>query len=249
MLFERKDGLFVCRFGHLLVRRRVVHGFSTRKGGVSPAPCDSLNLGLNTDDAVDRVRQNRRRFFTAVQQDEDGTVIPVQVHGDRVRAVESPGSVPDTDAVVTDRTGLVLSVQVADCLSIFLLDPVKPAIGLIHAGWRGTAKSIARKTVQKLCDAFGGNPRDILAFIGPSIGPCCYVVGEATATSFDAKYLINGKLDLWQGNEDQLVDAGLKKENIVHSRICTACHPEWFYSHRKSGGKTGRMLAVLGIRE
>jgi len=245
MLFEKRDGLFLGRFGPLLDSGWLVHGISTRKGGVSGAPYDSLNLGLNTDDGEDRVRENRRRFFESVGLDETGLVTPRQVHGDTVRAVDAPGTVPDADAVVTDRRGIILSIQVADCLPVYLIDPVKKAVGLVHAGWRGTGKNIAGKTVMVMNKAFGTNASDLLAFFGPSIGPCCCAVEEDASARFDPSYVRDGRLDLWRCNEDQLLEAGVKSGNVVQSRLCTACHPEWFFSHRASGGKTGRMLAVL----
>jgi hypothetical protein len=249
MLFERSDGLWIGRFGRLLSDQRFIHGFGTRTGGVSRGPYESLNAGTHTNDAPDAVEENRRRFFRAVGMEADRLVAPRQVHGDRVHTAEEPGTVPDTDAAITGRPGLILSVQVADCAAVFLVDAKRRAAGLAHAGWRGTAFQIASKTVQAMTDVFGCNPCDLIAFLGPSIGPCCFTVGSETSGQFHPKYVRDGKLDLWQCNTDQLLQLGLKPERVVSSRLCTACHPEWFYSHRKSGGKTGRMLAVLGIRE
>lgn len=248
MFFERKNGLYIGRFGSLLQYPNLVHGISTRKGGVSMAPYDSLNCGLNTEDNAGHVRENRRRFFDAVHLDENLLVVPEQVHGDHVRVATSSGAVSDTDAVVTRQTALFLSVQVADCLPVFLVDPVRSAVGLVHAGWRSSAKRITFATVLTMNRAFQSNSSDLVALLGPSIGPCCYSVGEETADQFDLRYFRGGRLDLWQCNMDQLLDAGLKQENIVQSRLCTVCHPEWFYSHRASEGKTGRMLAVLGYQ-
>jgi YfiH family protein len=247
MLFEKHGLLFPGRFGPLLERGRFIHAFSTRRGGVSLPPYHELNLGLNTEDRPERVGENRLRFFQAVCIEPNKLVIPNQAHGDFVRLAESPGMIFNTDAVVTNKPGLVLSIEVADCVSVFLIDAEKGAVGLAHAGWRGTAKSIALKTVQLMQKAFGSSPEGMLAFIGPSIGPCCYAVGEDTASAFASRYVQGGKLDLRRANEDQLVNAGLKKANVVQSRLCTVCHPEWFFSHRASGGKTGRMLAVLGL--
>jgi YfiH family protein len=248
MLFEKKNGLFLGRFGALLKSEGVVHAFSTRRGGTSDSPYDSLNLGLNTGDAPERIEENRLRFFNASGVEEDGLVILKQVHGDSVHVAESPGTIADADASITAGPGLFLSVQVADCVSVFLVDPVKKAAGLAHAGWRGTEKAIAAKTAAKMAVAFGCSARDITAFIGPSIGPCCCEVGEETASLFPSRYVVGGRLDLWRANEDQLVDAGLRRENVIQSRLCTACHGEWFFSHRASGGKTGRMLGILGLK-
>lgn len=249
MLFEKNDKLFIGRFGHLLHRHSIIHAVSTRKGGVSAAPYESLNLGINTEDVPQSVRENRSRFLEMLQVKDSQLVIPVQVHGDRVHPALSPGTVPDTDSLVTNQPGLMLSVQTADCLPVFLIDPVKPALGLVHAGWRSAAKRIASKTVRIMAESFGSDPADLLAFFGPSIGPCCCAVGKDTAGQFDPKYIREGRLDLWQCNADQLLESGMRAENIIQSRLCTVCHPEWFFSHRASGGKTGRMLGVLGLRE
>ncbi len=248
MLFEKKNGLFLGRFGALFRSERVDQAFGTRRGGTSDFPYDSLNLGLNTGDAPGRVEENRLRFFNASGVEENSLVIPGQAHGSEVRVAEFPGTIEDADASVTARPGLVLSVQVADCVSVFLVDSGKKAVGLAHAGWRGTEKSIAAKTVGKMTGAFGCSGRDLAAFIGPSIGPCCCTVGPETASLFPSRYINGNKLDLWRANEDQLVDAGLRRENVIQSRLCTVCHGEWFFSHRASGGKTGRMVGILWIK-
>ena len=248
MFFERKGALFVGRFASLFDRADVVHGVSTRKGGVSPSPYDTLNLGTGSGDKASSVEENRRRFWEAMGIDTAQLAIPQQVHGNRIRRVTAPGGYGETDGLISDERGVVLVVQVADCLPIFLYDPRRQAIGLVHAGWRGTASEIASRCVETMESAFGTRPRDLTAFFGPSIGPCCYEVGEEVTHRFPAKYVKGGHLNLWKSNRDQLVGKGMEPDRVEISGLCTACHTEWFFSHRASGGKTGRMLALFGLR-
>jgi len=175
--------------------------------------------------------------------------LPQQVHGDRIIQVDRPGKFPETDGLLTNVSGIALVVQVADCLPIYLYDPAREAIGLLHAGWKGTRLKIASKAVEQMILFFETQPRDLWAFFGPSIGPCCYEVGWEVVRQFSEKYVTEGRLDLWQCNLDQLVDAGVQPERVEMNRLCTVCHPEWFFSHRASGGTTGRMVAIFELRK
>jgi polyphenol oxidase len=247
MIFQKRNGLFIGRFRGLYNRRDFPHGFSMRRGGVSQPPFDTLNLGLNTEDEFTAAEENRRRFWRAMDIDPSLAAVPRQNHGDRIQVVRTPGYFPDTDALITDQPNLFLVVQTADCLPVFLVDPVHRAVGLVHAGWRGTSIQIAAKTVQAMVKEYKTPPEQLEAYLGPSIGPCCYAVGEDVSKEFDASQVRDGKLDLWKANIDQLVSAGVEMRRIEASRLCTACHHEWFFSHRVSGGGTGRMMAVIGI--
>ncbi len=247
MFFEKNRSLFIGRFAPLFRNPVVFHGFSTRKGGVSPKPHDSLNLGSNTHDEGKRVTENRDRFYRAMSIREENAAIPQQVHGDRIVQVEGPGPVPETDGLVTNSPGTALVVQVADCLPVYLFDPHRKAVGLVHAGWRGSRLQIVSKAVAHMGQYLGTNPRDLLAFLGPSIGPCCYDVGAEVGSQFPNKYVTEGRLDLWHCNLDQLTDAGIQPERVSMSRLCTVCHARWFFSHRSSGGNTGRMMAIVGL--
>lgn len=248
MFFERSGSLYIGRFRELFRHRQLVHGFSTRLGGVSDAPFDTLNLGHNTADDQNRVAENRSRFFRALQVSESNIVIPDQVHGDQILSVTKPGSYPETDGILTDMPGLVLTIQTADCVPIYLVDSARPAIGLVHAGWKGTAEGIAAKAIQAMKDEFGSRPENLDVFLGPSIGPCCYEVGRDVAARFGPVYVSGTKLDLWRCNFDLLLLSKVRRERIRIARICTKCHPEWFFSHRASGGETGRMMAAIAIR-
>ena len=249
MFFEKKDDQFLGRFAPLFGDSTIIHGFSARKGGVSDPPCDTLNLGMGTDDLPDRVDENRRRFFHAMRIPLRSAAIPQQVHGNHIARITEPGTYPETDGLMTDVPGIALVVQVADCLPIYLHDPAHKAIGLVHAGWRGTRLKIASKAVREMSCRFETKAQDLRVFFGPSIGPCCYDVGDDVSRHFSKDYLKNGRLDLWKSNHDLLVDAGVRHDRIVVSRLCTVCLPEWFFSHRAGGGKTGRMMAVIGLKD
>jgi len=247
VFLEKRGNLFVGRFPGWFDSAGPVHGFSTRKGGVSVPPYDALNLGLNTEDDPEAVGENIRRFCAAAGIEAGRIAFTSQVHGDRVQAVRDPGVYEAADGLVTDIPGLVLSVQVADCAPVFLYDPVRKAAGIAHAGWKGSVLGIAAKTVLAMSEAFGSRPGDLQAGIGPSIGPCCYEVGADVAEKFPEEYLNGNKLDLWRYNFDLMKRTGIRSGSISVSGLCTRCHPDWFFSHRAESGKTGRMLGVIGL--
>lgn len=249
MFFEKAGSQHIGRFRELFRSRQVIHGFSTRVGGVSQAPYDTLNLGHNTADDPDLVAENRNRFFQALGLSLTQAVIPDQVHGVHVLHVKAPGFYPETDAVVTDTPGLALTIQTADCVPICLVDSTRPAVGLVHAGWKGSVQAIAHKAIRLMHEAFGSRAEKMDAFLGPSIGPCCYEVGVDVTGQFDPIYLEGTRLNLWQYNFDLLVKSGVGRDRIYVARICTKCHSDRFFSHRAGGGKTGRMMAVLAIQK
>ncbi|MBN1779996.1 peptidoglycan editing factor PgeF [bacterium] len=249
MIFRRHLNCWTGLSGPLLAEKQLIHGFSTRRGGASDAPFDSLNLGNHTADKPECVRENRHLFLQSLQLHPDRLVMPVQVHGDRVGIAKAPGEIPDTDAVITNQPDLILSIQVADCVPVFLFDPVSRVIGLVHAGWKGSAGQITEKTVRAMQYHFNSNPDRLRAFVGPSIGPCCYSVQGDTASHFTSRYFRNGSLDLWQVNRDQLTGAGVPEHRIELSGICTKCNSRFFFSYRASGGSTGRMMAVMMLTE
>ncbi len=248
MFFQKINSLYVGRFAPLFGRHGIDHAFSTRKGGASRSPFDTLNLGGSTTDSPDAVYKNRRCFFQALDVRQTDVAIPEQVHAGHVVVVTHPGRFPETDGLVTNKPGVVLTIQVADCLPVYLYDPNKQALGLVHAGWRGSALQIAAKAVRLMQTEYGSRPADLIACLGPSIGPCCYEVGEDVSQHFSSKHFIRNRLDLLSVNSGQLIDSGLQLKNITESRLCTACHAAWFYSYRREKGQTGRMMAVLGLK-
>ncbi|MBF0489763.1 MAG: peptidoglycan editing factor PgeF [Candidatus Omnitrophica bacterium] len=174
-----------------------------------------------------------------------------QVHGDDVLvAKDSPRSAsgcPDADAYVTCQSNLPLAIRTADCVPILFFDPVKHAIGVAHAGWKGTHKEIALKTIERMKNVFGSKPEDIQVVLGPSIQPCCYQVGEEFRQYFPNEIIERaGKLyvDITKSNYKQLLKAGIKKENIKNTGICTCCNPKYF-SFRRDAEKSGRMISLM----
>ncbi len=239
----------------------VVHGFLTRRGGVSPAPWESLNVGGTVGDDVRRVAENRRRAFAALGRRPESAFDVWQVHSAEVirarapRAAEVP---PKADAIITDNPQVTLFMRFADCVPILLVDPVRRAAGMAHAGWKGTVRKTVLETVRAMGEAFGSRPEDLHAGIGPSIDAHHYPVGPEVVERFQAAFgdaapefltSTNGSehLDLWGANRWLLEEAGVKR--IELAGICTACHLEDWYSHRGEGGRTGRFGALIGLRE
>lgn len=254
--------------------RGVKHGVSSRLGGVSEGPYSSLNLGLRTPDDEQSVLANRSRFFDALCASADSVVTGNLTHGNEVsvfrqgqsdqwplaRRPGRPGSdtkipVFDSDAAIGNVPGLTFMVTAADCVPLLFLDRKRGVVSLAHAGWRGTAAGIAVEVVRAMRAEFGSDPADIIAGIGPSIGPCCYTVGEEVLASFAAHgqdpvfAAGNGdlKLDLWSSNERQLEAEGVPLESIENLHLCTSCRTDIFYSHRRENGTTGRFAACIGL--
>jgi YfiH family protein len=248
MFFEKKENLFIGQFQALYSHPALIHGISTRPGGISRGSYSSLNIGPNSSDQPGHIQENRHRFFKAAQLSPDALAIPQQIHGDRIARVFKSGHILETDGLITDTPGIVLSIQIADCLPVFLHDPQTRCIGLVHAGWRGSSRKIASKAVREMQTCFRSNPEDIHAYLGPSIGPCCYQIGSDVADNFSKEYVTQGHLDLWKCNTAQLTERGINPENITISHLCTMCHSDLFFSHRASGNNTGRMMAILGLQ-
>lgn len=175
-----------------------------------------------------------------------------QVHGNRISEVRKPGLIADADGLVTNKFELFLTVAVADCLPIYLWCENPNAIALLHAGWRGSAAGIASRGVRMMNKLFGCESRTIGALLGPAICCSCYQVGPEVARLFDASDLNHDRdsqyfLDLRRVNRRQLEEAGIESGNILIDELCTRCHPELLFSHRREGKETGRMIAVLGM--
>lgn len=225
------------------------HGFTTRTGGVSPAPWDSLNLGGAVGDAPARVEENWRRLEVATGL---GFARVRQVHGARViRADEPCAAAEEADAVVSLRPGLAACVSVADCVPVLLADPGSGAVAAVHAGWRGTLARAAAEGVRALAREAGAPPGRLLAAVGPSIGPCCYEVSADLAERFRLELgeVVGGdgaaRLDLWAANRRVLEEAGLRPERIEVLGRCTSCEGDLFFSHRRDAGRTGRQMAFI----
>jgi YfiH family protein len=244
----------------LLDQLKLVHAIFTRKGGVSDAPWQSLNVGGTVGDEPERVRENRQRSFRALDLNPASIYDVWQVHGREVVFVDKPRR-PDeayyqADIILTDRPGVTLFMRFADCVPIMLYDPRQGVAGLVHAGWRGTVQHAPAAAVQAMQTNYHCQPADIFAGIGPSIGAHHYPVGEEVVRQVQkafgpqAPWFLsqqNGKtnLDLWAANRAVLENCGVK--NIETSRLCTACNPGDWYSHRGESGRTGRFGALITL--
>ena len=230
----------------------VAAAFSTRSGGVSPEPFGSLNLGRSTADAPENVDENRRRFFGALGFSPEQAAIAGQVHSADVKTVDGPGLVLRTDGLVTNTPGLLLCVSAADCASVLLADAEARVVGACHAGWRGCVGGIVAETVRQM-EALGGDPSRMRAFVSPCISAAVFEVGDEVAAHFDPAFVTpkpEGKalVDLKGQLRAQLLALGLDAAHLDVSGGCTVRDADRFFSHRASGGTTGRMMGVIGLR-
>jgi hypothetical protein len=243
----------------------VKHAFTGKSGGVSEGDFSGLNLAFHTGDDPEKVLMNRQLICAALKINPLNLVVPSQVHGDRVVAVNPEhigmgaishtSGIGEADGLVTNYPEIPLMTCYADCVPIMFLDPVKKAIGLSHAGWKGTVKRIGSKTVQAMKKHFNSKLGDILVAIAPAIGPCCYRVKDDVFNMFQGSFGNwndflepagdnSWALDLKKANVQDLLEAGIPKENITISEICTSCC-NLLFSYRRDGGRTGRQGAVL----
>jgi len=249
------------------------HAFSTRRGGVSPLPAESLHLGETEQDGEasrSLVRENRRRFLGSLGLSDWPLRLIRQVHSATVEIVTEPGvspvePPPIADAVATRLPGILLGVQAADCLPLLLADRVTGAVAAVHAGWRGTVGLIVARTLEVMQRSFGTHPSDVLVALGPAIGPCCFEVGPEVAARFEAidpltrTHLLSAptqegkaRLDLNLANLHQLRQAGVREDHVYDCKYCTVCHNDLFFSYRFERGTerpVGRHLAVIGRRQ
>ncbi len=243
----------VFRFANLAVVPGVEHAITTRHGGVSEGRCESLNVSYSVGDAQPNVDENLRRAAETVGARRQDLFSAYQVHGRAVTLVEGDTPIeprPKCDVLVTRSSARTLMLRYADCTPVLLADPRQRAVAVVHAGWRGSAVRASAAAVEALVGAFGTRPADIVAGIGPAIGPCCYEVGGDVFGAFaDRSTLFNGrKLDLWEANRQALVESGVPGESIEVAAICTQCESERFFSHRANGGQpAGRFAALIRL--
>jgi YfiH family protein len=241
------------------------NGFSTRGGGVSDFPENSLNLaGFNEDDAKN-IYENRRRFLK-VFDDNFRLAMVWQVHGDNIKVVNSLDQIGDSeekaDAVISNLPSLLAGAKTADCVPVLIGDPVSGSYAAVHAGWRGTVQSIVAKAVKKLGENYQADPANMVAAIGPAAGCTNYEIGSDVIEAFKENFAGSEKyftatreghalVDLHQANRDQLLAAGLSDDKIFTTPFCTMERPDLFFSYRlekQKYGKTGRLLSVIGRR-
>ena len=267
MLETHRQSLSTFQFHNLSKHNAINHFVSTRIGGLSPPPYESLNLGFHVEDNAKTVLQNRERLAANIGIPLSDFTIPKQIHSGTVTivteemrgkgAADFDTAIEATDAMITDVPRLCLTVLAADCVLVLFFDPQKKVIAAVHAGWRGTVKLAAQKTVETLKQDFNCNPTNLLVGIGPSIGPCHYEVGpEVIAQVADTFGSTNGYItdktpdgkgyfNLWEANKRQVIEAGIPAKNIEVAQICTYCNAHLFFSERHQKGRTGRFGAGI----
>ena len=261
----------VSRFSGWEEYRDIFHFSTTRRGGVSEGSFASMNPGLYTDDDPAAIRRNIELLADTVGFDADLLFMPRQVHKDRIEKIDAAflgfneagrkARLDGVDALMTDLPGVCVAVATADCVPVLLYAPDRKAVAAVHAGWRGTVSGIARKTVFRMIEAYGCDPACMVAGIGPSIGPDAFEVGEEVVEAFFNAGMpmdrilrrnpASGKahIDLWEANRWQLLEAGLSPRRIELAGICTyTCHTTYF-SARRLGIRSGRILSGIGLEE
>lgn len=247
----------------------VKHCFSTRMGGVSEGVFSSMNLSFSRGDDRESVFENFRRLALAMGTDPHNFVFTDQTHTANIKRVHQSDAgsgiykkreYADIDGLITNEKDIVLSTFFADCVPIYFVDPVHKAIGLSHSGWKGTIQKIGEKTILAMQEAFQSKPSELICAIGPSICVKCYEISKDVALEFIKTFpdfykdiLIEKEnekyqLDLWKTNQYILQNAGVKKENIALTNICTCCNPKLLFSHRASHGKRGNLGAFLSLK-
>lgn len=228
---------------------------STRLGGVSLPPYDSMNLGMSVNDLKENVIKNRELFFGKSGIGLHQLVISKQVHDNKVYVANAPVITEGYDALITNQPNVFLAISIADCTPILIYDTKNKAVAAIHAGWKGTVAKIVTNTLQKMQETYGTKGSDCKAYIGACIGYTNFEVGEEVAQHFDVtfkKFDVQKQkwfVDLKSTNKKQLLDFGLIDENIEVSPYCTVKDENLFFSHRRDKGLSGRMMVTIGFVE
>ncbi len=257
MIVSERDGIKYYHFESMM-DSGILQAVFTRIGGISSYPWSTLNLGGTVGDLPQHVAQNLTRILNVSDISLDSLAQIRQIHSSQVILIDRPSDGEfNGDAMITNRPGINLLMRFADCVPIIFFDPLVQAVGIAHAGWKGTVKQVAKHTILKMNQEFGTKPEDLIAGIGPSIGPDHYEVGEdvigevkETFPEHWTELLVSSsggvKFDMWKANQLSLLDAGVKQIEV--SEICTACNINEWFSHRAESGKTGRFAAVVGLR-
>lgn len=266
-----KDNVVYLTFPLLERVEGIVHGFSTRLGGVSEGYEGSMNLSFGREQSRENVEENHRRLAEAIGYCPEQMVFSKQTHTTNVKVVTKKDcgtgytkdrDFDDIDGLVTNEPGVVLTTFYADCVPLLMVDPVHRAIGCSHSGWRGTVADMAKATLDVMNREYGTLAKDVLAAIGPSICQDCYEVSEDVVEQFKTAYseavwpkLFYGKengkyqLNLQEACRQNFMRAGVPEEQISLPDLCTCCNPEFLFSHRAYDGKRGNLAAMLMIKE
>lgn len=267
---NKKDGVLFLTFPSLEKTRLVSHAFSTRVGGVGKGDYATMNFSFTRGDVREDVLENYNRMANALSVEREKMVLSYQTHTTNIRTVTAQDGgkgilterdYRDVDGLITNVPGMTLVTFYADCVPLYFLDPIHQAIGLSHSGWRGTVNRMGQVTLDAMNQEYGSKPEDMIACIGPSICMDCYEIGEEVAIEFEQAFdenyhkdilfnKGNGKyqLDLWKANEIILREAGIPKDNITVTDVCTCCNPELLFSHRKHGERRGNLCAFLSLK-
>jgi YfiH family protein len=267
LIIENEGLKYLCFKPFKKYKEELIHCFTTRIGGVSQNEYSSLNLGINKKDSIENVRENYRKICNAINVDINSLVMSKQVHGknlmkiyeyDDLRDIKEGLSAETFDGFITNKKGITLVTFYADCVPVFFYDSRNKVIALAHSGWRSTVKKIAGEIVSDMVNKFNCSAFNIEVAIGPSIGKCCFEIGEDAYKEFKTEFLnLDKYCDMtgegkWHVNlqeiiRDTLLEQGILEENIFISGICTQCNKEMFFSYRGDNGKTGSMAAFMQL--
>ncbi len=253
------DKMQLLQFESLLNYKDIAHFSTTRTGGFSKNHLAGFNLGYTVGDEPKIVSQNLKLLAGVLAIEKEQMVFPKQTHSANIGIVKnSSDTFLNTDALLTNIPGICIAIRTADCVPVLLFDPVQKVVAAIHSGWKGTIQKIAQRTIKLMQQKFGTNPQNIIAGIGPSIGPDVYEIGAEVVEKFTAEFDQNqiikpiqdsGKafLNLWEANKQILIRADVPESQIEIAEMCTYSHPELFYSARRDGVKCGRLASGIMI--
>lgn len=225
---------------------------STR-GKISSERPFGINMSYSVGDDPKNVDRSRMEFFSSIDIDVATLAIPKQIHSSNIQIIDASGSYPDCDGLITQADDVALVITVADCLPILMFDPQHNVIAAVHAGWRGTVSQIARNAVEQMIKNYRSNPDQLLVYIGPGAGDCCYEIGNDVASQFQNQFVVlrheKKFLDLKKINFHQLLEIGVQKQHIEVCPHCTICEPELFHSYRRDVRRSGRMMATITMQK
>jgi len=260
MIIKEVNHIQYLQFSNLSEFKNITHFSTTRLSGKSEGKLSSFNLGYTVNDNPLIVKSNLDALANIFGFERSQMVSPKQTHSKNIGIVQSTHDIfPDTDALVTNIPGICIFVRTADCVPVLLFDPVQKAAAAIHSGWKSTVQEISKHTIEIMQKEYGTNPKDIVAGIGPSIGPKVYEVGPEVIELFYKQFGIDhilkpikdsdkGLLNLWEANKQILLNCGIPENQIEVAEICTYSNPELFYSARREGVKTGRLATGIMIK-
>lgn len=253
------NSIELLQFENLLRYSELRHFSTTRKGGYSQGILKGFNLGYTVGDNPQNVTKNIELLQNSITNNQSKIVFPKQTHSKNIGIVENDQKTfPNTDALITNIPGICIAIRTADCVPVLLFDPVQKVVAAIHSGWKGTIQRISQKTIELMQHKFGTKPQNIVAGIGPSIGPDVYEVGPEVADQYKEQFPNNNLLasiqdsdksllNLWEANKQILMESGLSEENIEIAKMCTYSNTELFYSARRDGVKCGRLASGIMI--